>query len=90
MQGSEFDPGLPVQLRAAPDSRAGSDFVVGFVIILSAIGILVACGAKNSMVYYVTVTELLGSHAVTTSRGSASPARWSRKVIERLRAFVPG
>ena len=53
-------------------------FVVGFVIILSAIGILVARGAKNSMVYYVTVSELL-----TKPRGEdLKGLRVTGKVVE--------
>ncbi|MBK8230097.1 MAG: cytochrome c maturation protein CcmE [Candidatus Eisenbacteria bacterium] len=59
MEGPEFTPNA-----GSNESRGGGGarrirFVVGFVIILSAIGILVARGAKTSMVYYVTVTELL-------------------------------
>lgn len=44
-------------------------FVIGFLVILSAIGILVARGAKNSMVYYVTVTELLNKEPGGDLRG---------------------
>jgi cytochrome c-type biogenesis protein CcmE len=33
-------------------------FLVGFAVVLAAVGLLVARGAKNAMVYYVDVSEL--------------------------------
>ena len=40
-------------------ARAGRfRFIAGLVVILACVGLLVARGAKNSMVYYITVTEL--------------------------------
>lgn len=48
-------------MSAEPRSseRAGRiRFIAGLVVILVSVGLLVARGAKNSMVYYITVTEL--------------------------------
>lgn len=54
--GTELPGGAP----ARPRARAGRyRFVIGFALVLSAMAILVARGAKNSMVYYITVSELL-------------------------------
>jgi cytochrome c-type biogenesis protein CcmE len=50
-------------IESTPEPRRGRAgrirFLVGFVVILGAVGFLVARGAKNAMVYYITVTELL-------------------------------
>jgi len=45
-------------------ARAGRvRFVIGFCVILLAIGFLIARGAKNAMVYYISTTELMsGTH----------------------------
>lgn len=53
-------------------------FVVGFLIILAAIGVLVARGARNSMVYYITVSELLAKDRGADLRG----LRVTGKVVE--------
>jgi len=78
MQGSEFDPGASQPNPRGAGFARRIRFVVGFVIILSAIGILVARGAKNSMVYYVTVTELLGKPRGDDLKG----LRVTGKVVE--------
>lgn len=50
-------------IESTPDARGGRSsrlrFLVGFVVILGAVGFLVARGAKDAMVYYITVTELV-------------------------------
>jgi len=38
-------------------------FLVGFVIVLSAVGVLVVRGARNAMVYYLDVSELAAKPA---------------------------
>lgn len=38
-------------------------FIAGLAVIVLAVGVLVARGAKNSMVYYITVTELAAKPA---------------------------
>ena len=43
--------------------------LVAFVVIAAAVGLLVARANKDSMVYYVTVTELLGRDPAATQTG---------------------
>jgi cytochrome c-type biogenesis protein CcmE len=51
-------------------ARAGKlRFAAGLVVILAAIGLLVAQGAKNSMVYYITVSELKAKGPESSHRG---------------------
>jgi cytochrome c-type biogenesis protein CcmE len=44
-------------------------FLLGVVVILAGIGLLVARGARNSMVYYITVSELAGKAEAEDLRG---------------------